>query len=69
MYKPRKDGVTILHLAAVNNDIWTLNYVLRLKRQTNIDIVSDDVSTLNIYLVSRGGLRLTMRPPGGIWTL
>ena len=35
--KPRKDGVTVLHLAASNNDIPVLNYALRAKRAQNVD--------------------------------
>ena len=47
--KPRKDGVTVLHLAATNNDIPVLNYALRAKRAQNVDYVSDDVCITCYY--------------------
>lgn len=45
--KPRKDGVTTLHLAACTNDVPVLNYVLKAKSTSSIDMISDDV--FNIF--------------------
>jgi ankyrin repeat protein len=44
--KPRKDGVTTLHLAACTNDVHMLNYVLKTKSTSSIDMISDDVKTI-----------------------
>ena len=30
--KPRKDGVTVLHLAVVNNDVHVLNYACKIRQ-------------------------------------
>lgn len=45
--KPRKDGVTTLHLAACTNDVHVLNYILKAKSTSSVDMISDDV--LNIF--------------------
>ncbi len=41
--KPRKDGVTVLHLAASANDVHILDYALKTKQTRSVDFVSDDV--------------------------
>lgn len=44
LLKPKKDGVTILHLSAGLNDIHTLDYALKTKQTKSIDLPSDEVS-------------------------
>jgi hypothetical protein len=44
--KPRKDGVTSLHLAACTNDVHVLNFILKAKSTSSIDLISDDVTFL-----------------------
>lgn len=43
MLKPKKDGFTILHIAATKNDIHTLDYAIRTKETTSIDLCTEDV--------------------------
>jgi ankyrin repeat protein len=31
LLKPRKDGITVLHIGAVNNDLHVLDYVIKTK--------------------------------------
>ena len=41
--KPRSDGITALHLAAATNDVHVLDYVLRTKTTSSVDMLSDAV--------------------------
>jgi hypothetical protein len=41
--KPKADGVTILHIAASNNDIHTLDYAIKTKETNSIDLPTEDV--------------------------
>jgi ankyrin repeat protein len=31
LLKPRRDGITVLHIGAVNNDLHVLDYVIKTK--------------------------------------
>lgn len=42
LLKPRKDGVTILHVSACANDLYVLNYAIKKKQTNSIDILSED---------------------------
>jgi ankyrin repeat protein len=44
--KPRVDGITALHLAAVTNDVFVLDYVLKTKQTNSVDMLSDAVRIL-----------------------
>jgi hypothetical protein len=41
--KPRKDGVTVLHVAACMNHVKALNYAIKTKTTASIDILSEEV--------------------------
>lgn len=43
LLKPKKDGMTILHIAASNNDVHILDYALQFKETKSIDIASEEV--------------------------
>ena len=43
LLKPKKDGVTVLHLSASVNDIHTLDFAIRAKDTNSIDIPSKEV--------------------------
>lgn len=43
LLKPKKDGMTLLHLSATHNDIHILDYCLKKKETTSIDLETNDV--------------------------
>jgi ankyrin repeat protein len=44
LLKPKKDGMTILHISASSNDIHTLEYALQMKDTASVDIQNEEVS-------------------------
>ena len=42
--KPKKDGFTLLHIAASQNDIHVLDYAISVKKTKSIDIPNEEVS-------------------------
>jgi len=38
LLKPKKDGITILHIAASQNDIHMLDYALKVKETKSVDL-------------------------------
>lgn len=47
LLKPKRDGMTILHVAASNNDVHVLDYVLQNNETKSIDITSDEVKSIS----------------------
>ena len=45
LLKPRKDGVTILHIAACENDVRMLDYACKAKTTKSIDLAMNDGCT------------------------
>jgi ankyrin repeat protein len=54
LLKPRKDGVTILHIAACENDVRMLDYVCKAKTTKSIDLPMNDGCTPAHQASSRG---------------
>ena len=42
--KPKKDGLTLLHISASQNDIHVLDYTISVKKTRSIDIPNEEVS-------------------------
>lgn len=42
LFRPKQDGLTILHIAASQNDIHLLDYVIKSQKVKNVDIKSND---------------------------
>ena len=40
--KPKKDGITVLHIAAGNNDIHLLDYAIKIKSTKSIDLPNEE---------------------------
>jgi ankyrin repeat protein len=46
--KPKKDGLTILHVAATINDVRILDYAIKNKQTRAIDIQNKDVKSSSL---------------------
>lgn len=40
LLKPKKDGTTIMHVAAANGDVYMLDLAIRLKKTASVDMVN-----------------------------